>query len=114
MTQEEQRFLSVLEEKSVITTSEKNLRSKIDSLIRSLENLSEKKLRIEFEIKRQKKALTRKREELKRVSKGNQSKLVLTLEESEFGPKLVPEGNSELRRIDSRLLQESNRLMEND
>lgn len=114
MTQEEKDLLSVLENGKMIATSEINLRSKIDSIMRSLENLSAKKARIEFEIRRQKKTLTRKREELKRVSKSNQAKLSLTLENQ--NPVLfrfqAKERNLELQRLDSRLLQESNRLIE--
>lgn len=54
MTENEVILLTQLEEAQVISTSEKNLRSKIDSIVRSLENLSEKRARIDFEIKRQK------------------------------------------------------------
>lgn len=60
--------LQSLNEIQVITGPDMNLRSKIDSLVRSIENLSEKKLRIDFEIKKQKRSLARKRNELKKSS----------------------------------------------
>lgn len=113
MTQEEERLLTVFESQSVIATSEKNLRSKIDSICRTLENLSQKKARLDFEIKRQKKTLTRKREELKRVSKSNQAKVALTLE-SQGPSEHDSEIESMIRRLDSRLLQESDRLIAQD
>lgn len=103
--------LRFLEENSVISTEDKNLRSKIDSLTRSLENLSEKKLRLEFEIKRQKKSLIRKREELKRVSKRNSAKLNLTLESGNQA--LANPGEiTWISRLDSKLLQESDQALE--
>lgn len=114
MTNDEEKLLSVLESTQTISTSEKNLRSKIDSIVRSLENLSEKKARIDFEIKRQKKSLTRKREELKRVSKSNQAKVTLTLESKGINPDIISEGVLELNRLDSKLLQESNLVIEQE
>lgn len=114
MTPEEEHMLKVLEENSVIATSEKNLRSKIDSICRSLENLSAKKARLEFEIRRQKKTLTRKREELKRVSKSNQAKVTLTLESQEANEDQKAEILRRVLRLDSRLLQESDRLLTKD
>lgn len=101
-----------LEENQIISSSEKNLRSKIESILRSLENLSQKKLRIEFEIKRQKKSLIRKREELKRVSKSTSKRLSLTIEAQNQNPEVLQEKLRELRVLDNKLLQESSRLLE--
>lgn len=88
------------------------LKSKIESLIRSLENLSAKKLRIEFEIKRQKRALASKREELKRNSKSSQAKLKVSLEsynyDSEEAKKLLED---EYKRTQL-LLQKSSQILE--
>lgn len=103
--------LSILVENQMITTQEKNLRNKIDSIVRSLENLSAKKLRLEFEIKRQKKSLTRKREELKRVSKLNQAKVKLTLESGNLEQAKIETVLNDLRRIDAKLLQGSDQVL---
>lgn len=105
--------LDILVQEGVITTEEKNLRSKIDSLVRSLENLSEKKIRIDFEIKRQKKSLTRKRMELKKVTKRNQARLTVALESGRLTDLRPPEGQSLLAKLDSRLLQESSLRLDN-
>lgn len=112
MTPEEQKFLIALTESNIISDSEKNLRSKIDSIVRSIENLTEKKLRIDFEIRRQKKTLTRKREELKRVSKRNTARASLTLESSE--PNGVPDLTDVqvLDKFDQQLLERSFRIIE--
>lgn len=113
MTENEKIFLTQLEETKVITTADKNLRSKIDSITRSLENLSEKKARIEFEIKRQKKSLTRKRAELKRVSRSNQAKLTLSLESGIVSTDSLPEQETRnLQVLDSRLLRESSQQLD--
>lgn len=113
MLTEEQNFdLYLLLESGTITSSERNLRSKIDSIIRALENLSEKKMRIEFEIKRQTQSLTRKREELKRVSKRNQVKTRVVLESSFETNQPIDREVLELQKIDSILLQESYRVLE--
>lgn len=112
ITEDDYKDLLFLESNSVITTEDRNLRSKIDSLTRSLENLSQKKLRLEFEIKRQKKSLIRKREELKRVSKRNTAKLKLTLESGNLilAPSL--EQKTWITQFDSKLLQNSNLVLE--
>lgn len=113
MTESEVTLLTQLEEAQVISTSEKNLRSKIDSIVRSLENLSEKRARIDFEIKRQKKSLTRKRQELKKVSSSTQIKAKLVFESSENFPGVqLSDRRPELRVLDSRLLQESSRVLD--
>jgi hypothetical protein len=54
---------------SIIQTPAKNLSSKIDSILRSIENLTEKKLRIEFEIKKQKKESSSQERRTKESSK---------------------------------------------
>lgn len=113
MTENEVILLTQLEEAQVISTSEKNLRSKIDSIVRSLENLSKKRARIDFEIKRQKKSLTRKRQELKKVSSSTQVKAKLTLESTKDFPGFrLTDRRSELRVLDSKLLQESSRVLD--
>lgn len=113
MTQKEETLLLQLEETKVISTADKNLRSKIDSIIRSLENLSEKKARIEFEIKRQKKSLTRKRAELKKVSRSNQAKLSLSLESGAVVTDTSPQEETlNLQILDSKLLQESSQQLD--
>lgn len=113
MTDSEITLLTQLEESQVISTSEKNLRSKIDSIVRSIENLSEKRARIDFEIKRQKKSLSRKRQELKKVSSSTQIKAKLTLESSKDFPGFeLQDKRPALRVLDSRLLQESSRVLD--
>lgn len=106
--QEQQEILS---ESTAPRTSKQNLESKIESLIRSIQNLSEKKSRLEFELKRQKKSLARKREELKRVSKTTQIKGTLTLESSEIEPQHQETRTDDFKRTQS-LLQESARILE--
>lgn len=113
ISEKENQYLTVLEQTKVITTADKNLRSKINSILRSLENLSQKKARIEFEIKRQKKSLLRKREELKKVSTSNQKKISISLESGNLiHPDLEEQDLQSLRRLDLILLQESNRLLD--
>lgn len=94
-----------------LRTPRENLESKVESIIRSIENLSGKKFRIEFEIKRQKTALARKREELKRVSKTHSAKVVIR-SESQIEDETPKEDPIDLRRT-QRLLQESARILEN-
>lgn len=110
LNQDDLQFLC---ESGVITTEEKNLRSKVESISRSLKQLSEKRLRLDFEIKRQRKSLARKREELKRVSKRTSAKLSLALETGELNSRFSPEEDvKELRRYDDNLLRESSLLLE--
>lgn len=113
MTENDLLFIDRLAETKVITTADRNLRSKIDSITRSLENLTEKKARIEFEIKRQKKSLTRKREELKRVSHSNQAKLSVRLESGTLQTDLSPEQEVlYLEKLDARLLHKSHQQLD--
>lgn len=113
MTPEDYNFdLTILEEAGIISSSEKNLRSKIESINRNLEQLQSKALRIDFEIRRQKKSLVRKREELKKVSKRNRTRLSKALESENQDLEIFDINDSKLRSYDSRLLQESNQLLE--
>lgn len=101
----------ILTENSAPKTSKQNLESKIESLIRSIENLTEKKLRLDFELKRQKKSLARKREELKRVSNSKtKAKVSLTLEGSQES-QISETTKNDFKRTQS-LLQKSARILE--
>lgn len=114
MTESDLNLLNLMEESGVISTSEKNLRSKIDSITRSLENLSEKKARIDFEIKRQKRSLTRKRAELKKSQRSTQAKFSLSLESGRIYPGPISQIDPrDIQVLDSKLLQESNQVLDN-
>lgn len=114
ITEDQYQTLIALEQNGMITTADKNLRSKIDSLLRSLENLSQKKLRIEYEIQKQKKSLYRKREELKKKSSSTQKKIKIAIESNilDILDEQLDSDCEELRRIDSILLQESSQKLE--
>lgn len=96
-----------------INTPRKNLISKIDSILRNLENLSQKKLRIEFEIKKQKSSLQRKRDELKKAQKSLRVRTRISLESadsiSEFSSE--QELDDYLKRC-SRYLSETQRVLD--
>lgn len=111
LTKEEKDDLQILVENGVITKEDKNLRSKIESLNRNLENLISKRQRLDFEIKKQQKSLTRKRVELKRVSKRNQGKFSVVIENSNLDETARNADLLNFKRIDSKLLQESNSLI---
>lgn len=114
ITESELSVLDYLSESKVISREDRNLRSKVDSLLRSLENLEEKKKRLDYEIRKQRKSLFRKREELKRVSKRNRKKANLVQEvfiDSEFSL-ISDEELLVLQRLDSILLQESDHLLD--
>lgn len=101
-----------LEESSTLIPKDPKqaLASKIESLMRSIENLSQKKIRIEFEITRQKRSLARKREELKRVSKSLNRKVSIRLESTDNpGQEKDLEGQ---QKVFQRLLSESARILE--
>lgn len=105
--------LDFLALEGVISTSDKNLRSKIGSLLRSIENLEAKRERLTYEINKQKKSLTRKRQELKRVSRSNQKNSSLALESAGEDFLLFDQGTlNSLRRLDSILLEISSRKLE--
>lgn len=103
--------VETLTENSKVQNPKQNLESKIESLIRSIENLTEKKIRIEFELKRQKKSLARKREELKRVSKSSQAKVNLSLESQTETNSSDEKSTEEFKRTQY-LLQESAKILE--
>lgn len=103
-------ILSRLNEVSVITEPEKNLRSKMDSLLRSIENLTAKKLRLDYELKRQKRSLARKRLELKKVTK-----LTVRIETAQEIGSLNEQtvtAKDALTTIDNYLFQESARILD--
>lgn len=104
--------LQLLSEAGVISEPEQNLRSKVDSLVRSIENLTAKRLRIEYEIKMQKRSLARKRMELKKGSKHSKAKLESALETGlligEFGRKITTDPTLDY------LLRESARILDSD
>lgn len=108
---EEQNELDLILEESSLKEDSKNLRRKIDSICRTIENLSAKKLNIEAEIRTQKKVLVRKRNELKKRSKSNQTRINFRLESSEISSP-VPEEIKKIQQLDQRLLRESSRLLE--
>lgn len=112
MSQMDRSDLDVLVETGTITTEDKNLRSKIESLNRSLKSLESKKERLDYEIKKQRKSLIRKREELKRVSKRNLKKTALALESGILTSDSETDGTEALRRYDARLLRESSLLLD--
>lgn len=115
MNQEQINEIELLSESGFITTADKNLRCKIDSILRSLENLEAKKMRINFEIKKQRISLFRKREELKKVSKRNQKKLKLVSESSILDSEFLDSDDLlELKRLDSILFAESGQQLDRD
>lgn len=111
----DQKIIQLFEETGQISSSEANLRSKIQSLLNSLENLSQKKIRIDFEIRRQKKALARKREELKRSSKTLTAKGSIHLEASELAEVLCGTDRPlTLQYVDQTLLRMSANVLEEE
>jgi hypothetical protein len=105
----------VLVEAGLITTPEKNLRSKLDSILRSIENLTQKRLRIEFEIKKQKASLLKKRQELRRSTKSRSAKMKIALESSDPTQMTeIEEAIKELQRLDSIALQKSDQVLNQD
>lgn len=99
-------------QETVITTPERNLRSKIDSLLRSLENLTSKKLRIEYEIKKQKRSLERKRSELKKSNKTVTRRYRLSLENQTLQEAKSSQEIQEFLREDQLLLQKSSQMLD--
>lgn len=109
----EKKFQSSnLKETTVISTPERNLRSKIDSLLRSLENLTSKKLRIEYEIKKQKRSLERKRSELKKSNKTVTRRYRLSLENQTLQEASSSQEIKEFLREDQLLLQKSSQMLD--
>jgi t-SNARE complex subunit (syntaxin) len=103
-----------LEEKKIPIpkSPELQLKSKIASIMRSIENLSQKKGRIEYELKRQKQSLERKRLELKKTKSVSTSKFALSLEQYSDFP--VEEIERIIKAYDQRLLAESARILDKD
>lgn len=101
------RDLQVLVEKGVISTSEQNLRSKIDSLIRSIRNLEEKRSRLNYELKKQKNSLARKRMELKKNSKHLPARQSTTLKFGVNETGIVSKLQNVQTNVDNYLLRES-------
>lgn len=102
---------SILIEEKVLTEADTKLLSKVDSLIRDIKNLEDKIKRLEFEIKLKKKALVRKREETKKISKTLTVKAKL-LKESNLDEDLISSILYESRRGIQRVLTESSKALE--
>lgn len=102
------------ESNSIIQTPAKNLSSKVDSILRSIENLTQKKLRIEFEIKKQKKSLLRKKEELRKVQNSNRRRLKISLESADPNSESIQEEFDLFQKEVSRLLEKSARVLDED
>lgn len=103
------------ESTNIIQTPAKNLSSKVDSILRSIENLTSKKIRIEYEIKKQKKSLLRKKEELKKVQKSNNRRLKISLEATD--PVQASKTEEEFKLFQkevSQLLEKSARILDED
>lgn len=112
MLYKDQKFpTEYLVEANLITTPEKNLRSKIDSILRSLENLSAKRDRIDFEIKKQKRSLFQKRAELTRSNRTLKKKKISVSESQSESDLLLQKSLQEQGRLDSIQLQESDRVL---
>ena len=102
----------IKETSSIIQTPAKNLSSKIDSILRSIENLTSKKIRLEYEIKKQKTSLLRKRSELKKVQKSTSRRIGISLESSDPNQTINEEELKAFQREVSRLLEESARVLD--
>jgi hypothetical protein len=98
-----------------INTPRKNLISKIDSILRNLENLNQKKLRIEFEIKKQKFSLHRKRDELKKAQKSLRVRTRISLESADSISEFQSEQELDdfLKRC-SKYLSETQRVLDEE
>jgi len=112
--QEVKKSDKVQEATSIIQTPARNLSSKVDSILRSIENLSQKKLRIEFEIKKQKKSLLRKKEELKKVQNSNRRRLKVSLEAANPNQASIQEEFDLFQKEVSRLLERTARVLDED
>lgn len=102
---------ALLEASGFIKDPEANLRSKVNSLTEQISLLEAKKARLDYEIRKQKKSLVRKREELRRSSTSIRKR---TSPLSEAGDEFLLSGSkvkSDLQRLDSQLLQESDRVL---
>lgn len=96
----------------VITQPQQNLRSKIESLIRSIDNLEAKRSRIDYELKKQKRSLARKRMELKKDSKHLRAKTESALQSGALNESFHSRTVNILNQ-DSSLLQRSAEILDN-
>lgn len=99
--------------KGLIRTPEANLRSKVASISATLELLEKKKARIDYEIRKQKSSLVRKRQELVRASKSFKSKSKV-LRESEVDSPVSLNLETWISKYDAKILQESARILDQD
>jgi polyhydroxyalkanoate synthesis regulator phasin len=102
----------IVESSGIIQTPVKNLSSKIDSILRSIQNLTEKKVRIEYEIRKQKASLTRKRSELKKAQKSTSRRIKISLESSDPTQQSKTEELQNFQKQVSKLLEESARVLD--
>lgn len=114
MKQLSESSVSFIEENTILPEDGKNLRRKIDSICRTIENLSAKKLNLEVEIKVQKRVLKKKREELKKRSKSNSTRLKAALESVPIEEKAQASELQKIVQIDQTLLRVSNFILENE
>jgi len=94
------------------------LRRKISRILRTLESLKDKKVSLDLEIKRQRRALVLKRNELKRTrtssrtSTSTAAKVSVKLEDVQYQDQLIQLGPQNTQKLDSMLLEESAKLLE--
>lgn len=100
------------ESSGIIQTPVKNLSSKVDSILRSIQNLTEKKVRIEYEIRKQKASLSRKRSELKKAQKSTSRRIKISLESSDPTQQSKTEELQNFQKQVSKLLEESARVLD--
>lgn len=100
------------ESSGIIQTPVRNLSSKVDSILRSIQNLTEKKVRIEYEIRKQKASLSRKRSELKKAQKSTSRRIKISLESSDPTQQSKTEELRNFQKQVSKLLEESARVLD--
>jgi chromosome segregation ATPase len=100
------------ESSGIIQTPVKNLSSKVDSILRSIQNLTEKKVRIEYEIRKQKASLSRKRSELKKAQKSTSQRIRISLESSDPTQQSKTVELQSFQKQVSKLLEESARVLD--
>lgn len=107
--EEIQPILEILNESQKVPENDRYLRGKIERLILTIQVLESKQRTLNSEIKKQKRSLARKREELKKSAKrlrtGNAT---VTIKESQSVHYL----ESRLREIDQDLLQRSDEILD--
>jgi len=109
LEKEDSPGLSNLSPKTVPSGSVQNLSSKLASLNQSIKDLARKKLRIEFEINRQLKALYGKREELKKLQKSSSYRAKIALENEQLTGIFLSPGPT--RKEIDKILQESDQTL---